>query len=157
MINKFSIIKKPVTKSFFFLIFLILYSLIGSRIIDAGNDYQNELSNETFYSMFWLFLLGSLIETLVLNLFLNFLFRKQRIIRLRNITIVILCSVFFGFAHFSSLKFFIITTIAGIVFNTNFYIYLKSHKNYIIASLFTFLLHFFSNFFTYLINNYLIS
>lgn len=143
---------KPPYNSFIFLLFLLLYSLIGSRYIDAGNDYQSKiLENESPTSMFWLFLIGSFVETLIFNLLLNYIFRKQKLIYIKNYLIIIICSITFGFAHFSTFKFLIITFIAGIVFNLNFYIYLKYYKNYIIATFSTFLLHFFSNFFTYTI------
>ena len=148
--------EKPVIVSFFFLVFLIIYSIIGSRIIDAGNDYQNQLANETFKSMFWLFLFGSLVETFFFNLLLWFFLIKQKLIHLKISNIIILCSIFFGLAHFSSLKFLVITTIVGIIFNINFYIFLKIYKSYGIAFLATFLLHFFSNFFTYVVNDYIL-
>ena len=142
---------KKIFYSLLFYIFLVLYSIIGSRLIKIDNNYQNDILNMDKISVVVLFLSGSLVETIIFSL-LPFIILKFFNIKNYNY-IIVLSSVLFALAHSSSFEFILITFIAGLVFNTNFY---KYHINlgYFPAFISTFLLHFFSNLTVYIYETY---
>lgn len=144
-----------ILKSFIVFLFLIIYSLVGSRLINAENDYQTDIvKNASILTIFLLFLGGAIIETLIFNNLIIFLLKKIFKHKIKNFLIIIIASIIFGLGHYSSFKFFIITAIVGVVLNYNFIIYFNQFKNYFYAFLSTFCIHFLSNFTVYLIDEY---
>lgn len=141
----------PIFFSTFSLFFLITYSVIGSRYIDAGNDYQADFILQNDLYITFLFLAGSFIETLIFNFLIISLLKKQKFVSINDGVIILLSSIIFGLGHFSSFTFFIISTIAGCVFNTNYIVYLNRYKNNVFPFISTFLLHFLSNFTTFIV------
>ncbi len=144
--------KKLYLKSIAIYLFLVLFSLIGSKVIDAGNTYQDFIEKGDFVEMSFLFILGSIIETFIFSFLAIYLLKKIKKSFLNDFYIILISSIFFGLGHFSSLTFFIITFIVGICFNYNFLTYYNFTKNYKIAFFTTFLIHFFTNYTTYLID-----
>ena len=142
---------KKIFYSLLFYIFLVLYSIIGSRLIKIDNNYQNDILNMDKISVVVLFLSGSLVETIIFSL-LPFIILKFFNIKNYNI-IIVLSSVLFALTHSSSFEFILITFIAGLVFNTNFYKY-YINLGYFPAFISTFLLHFFSNLTVYIYDTY---
>lgn len=131
---------KKIFYSLLFYTFLVLYSIIGSRLIKIDNNYQNDILNMDKISVVVLFLSGSLVETIIFSL-LPFIILKFFNIKNYNY-IIVLSSVLFALTHSSSFEFILITFIAGLVFNTNFYKY-YINLGYFPAFISTFLLHFF--------------
>ena len=132
---------KKIFYSLLFYIFLVLYSIIGSRLIKIDNNYQNDILNMDKISVVVLFLSGSLVETIIFSL-LPFIILK--FFNIKNYKyIIVLSSVLFALTHSSSFEFILITFIAGLVFNTNFYKY-YINLGYFPAFISTFLLHFFN-------------
>lgn len=142
---------KKIFYSLLFYIFLVLYSIIGSRLIKIDNNYQNDILNMDKISVVVLFLSGSLVETIIFSL-LPFIILKFFNIKNYNY-IIVLSSVLFALTHSSSFEFILITFIAGLVFNTNFYKY-YINLGYFPAFISTFLLHFFSNLTVYIYDTY---
>lgn len=142
---------KKIFYSLLFYIFLVLYSIIGSRLIKIDNNYQNDILNMDKISVVVLFLSGSLVETIIFSL-LPFIILK--FFNIKNYKyIIVLSSVLFALTHSSSFEFILITFIAGLVFNTNFYKY-YINLGYFPAFISTFLLHFFSNLTVYIYDTY---
>ncbi len=99
-----------ILKSFIIFLFLIIYSLVGSRLINAENDYQTDIvKNASILTIFLLFLGGAIIETLIFNYLIIFLLKKIFKHKIKNFLIIIIASIIFGLGHYSSFKFFIIT------------------------------------------------
>lgn len=121
---------------------------MGSNLIKIDNSYQSEFKNTPITEVIVLFFSGSIIETLLFNL-LPFIILKLTPLKNYNYIIILIASIFFGLAHFSSIEFVIITFIAGIIFNFNFYKYLIE-KGYIYAFFSTFMIHLLSNFTIYI-------
>jgi hypothetical protein len=143
--------KKLYFKSIFIYLFLVVYSIIGSKNIDAGNSYQDFIAKGNFTEMTFLFLMGSIIETLIFNFLIIYLLKKIKFLQKNNILIIIIASVFFGLGHFSSYIFLVVTFIAGLCLNYNFLCYYNYTKNYKIGILSTFILHFLTNYTIYLL------
>lgn len=59
---------KKIFYSLLFYTFLVLYSIIGSRLIKIDNNYQNDILNMDKISVVVLFLSGSLVETIIFSL-----------------------------------------------------------------------------------------
>ncbi len=129
-------------KSILILIFLILYSIVGSRLITVDNAYQSQdLFQSTIPEMIMFFFIGAMVETLILNLLFIYLILRF-FPKLNNTEIIIVASLIFGLVHFSSWQFVIITFVAGVLLNYNFLLYKTSLVK---ATLLTFLIHFISN------------
>lgn len=129
-------------KSILILIFLILYSVVGSRLITVDNAYQSQdLFKSTIPEMIMFFFIGAMVETLILNLLFIYLILRF-FPKLNNTEIIIVASLIFGLVHFSSWQFVIITFVAGVLLNYNFLLYKTSLVK---ATLLTFLIHFISN------------
>lgn len=138
--------KKEGLISIFFYIFLVLYSIIGSSLIDAGNDYQAQIVTEPQpVETIVIFFIGALLETLIFNLLIVYGLKKIFKEKISSVFIVVIAGLIFGLAHFSSVKFFIITAIVGFILNANFMIYLQKYDDYFWAFFATFLVHFLSN------------
>ncbi len=149
--------KKNILISISFYTFLVIYSLIGSKMIQVDNGYQIDLiKNIPPLLMIILFLIGSLVETFVFN-FLIFYFFIKKVANYKKykIIIILIASMIFGFGHFSSFSFFIITSIVGFILNINFLIFYEKKNSFALAFFSTFLIHFLSNSTVYLISEYL--
>ena len=68
--------KKLYLKSIAIYLFLVLFSLIGSKVIDAGNTYQDFIEKGDFVEMSFLFILGSIIETFIFSFLAIYLLKK---------------------------------------------------------------------------------
>ena len=131
-------------KSYFVLIILCIYSILGSRLIHIDNDYQEDFINEfPYWLTILLFIITGVIETIFFNFipqyFLNKFFNNKLII-------ILISSIIFGLLHFSSIEFILITFFAGILLNYNFTLYYPKYK---IAIIITALVHIISNFIVY--------
>lgn len=136
-------------KSILILIFLILYSIVGSRLITVDNAYQSQdLFKSTIPEMIMLFFIGAMVETLILNLLFIYLILRF-FPKLNTTVIIIVASLIFGLVHFSSWQFVLITFVAGVLLNYNFLLYKTSLVK---ATLLTFLIHFISNICIYFID-----
>ncbi|MEJ5145416.1 CPBP family glutamic-type intramembrane protease [Sphingobacterium sp. MYb388] len=136
-------------KSILILIFLILYSIVGSRLITIDNAYQSQdLFKSTIPEMIMFFFIGAMVETLILNLLFIYLILRF-FPKLNTTVIIIAASLIFGLVHFSSWQFVLITFVAGVLLNYNFLLYKTSLVK---ATLLTFLIHFISNMCIYFID-----
>ncbi len=136
-------------KSILILIFLILYSIVGSRLITVDNAYQSQdLFKSTIPEMIMLFFIGAMVETLILNLLFIYLILRF-FPKLNTTVIIVVASLIFGLVHFSSWQFVLITFVAGVLLNYNFLLYKTSLVK---ATLLTFLIHFISNICIYFID-----
>lgn len=145
---KLSPMKKLLIISTCCYVLLSTYSIVGSSLITINNNYQLEFKNTPITEIMVLFFVGSVVETLLFNL-LPFIILKLTPLKNYDYLIIIIASVFFGIAHFSSIEFAIVTFIAGIIFNFNFYKCLIE-KGYICAFFSTFVIHFLSNLTVYI-------
>lgn len=136
-------------KSISILIFLILYSIVGSRLITVDNAYQSQdLFKSTTPEMIMFFFIGAILETLILNLLVIYLILRF-FPKLNTAVVIIMASLIFGLVHFSSWEFVLITFVAGVLLNYNFLLYRSS---FLKATLLTFLVHFISNMCIYFID-----
>lgn len=132
---------------------LVLYPLLGSKFIDAGNNYQTDLVHKSsILMMLFIFVFGAIAETLVLNYAIIYYLKTTKFFERKNYLILFIASLIFGLAHFSSIKFVIITFFAGAILNINFLYYINKTNNYWYASLSTFIIHLFSNLTIYIID-----
>lgn len=143
--------KQLIFKSFVCYIILVLYSIVGSYYIDAGNDYQHSIEEEAPTVVYIIFIFGALLETLIFNFLPFFFLMEHKFFKNKELLFIFILSIFFGLGHFSSFRFVVITFFAGLVFNWHFLQYAK-YKNLKYAFISTFIIHLMGNVTVYLYN-----
>lgn len=152
--SRFFIMKRTYLVSIISFVVLILYSFIGSKLINnIGNDYQKVMINTYSVSMMlFIFLFFSAVETIIFSFSIIYYLKTTPYFNNKNFVILIIPSFLFGLSHFSSLTFIIITFFAGIILNYNFLYYLSKTNSYLKATISTFLVHLIYNLTQYYID-----
>lgn len=143
----------------YFYIIIVIKTTFISIAWEVSNNSSNDffLDKESFVSMIVIFILAGLVETILFN---SILYKFLNKFNLSKVNIVIIASLIFGIAHFSSIenmKSPVSSFISGIFYNLNYINYYKEERgNLIKAFLLTFFLHFMHNITIYIIDYYII-